>query len=178
MEFPPAKTLMLLAVLAFYAASRIRELRLSAENERRMRARGGIDAPGGLLPLFVALHVLFPLAMIAEIVIFGARVGAERFLWLALWIVAEILRSHSMRALGDRWSARLIVVPGEPRIRRGLYRYFAHPNYLGVVLELAAIPLLFGAWRTALVVGVANIVLLVARIRAEERALDAAERSV
>ncbi|HEY6572729.1 MAG TPA: isoprenylcysteine carboxylmethyltransferase family protein, partial [Candidatus Eisenbacteria bacterium] len=65
---------------------------------------------------------------------------------------------------------------GEPRVRRGPYRFLAHPNYLGVVLELAAIPLLFGAWRTALAAGILNAILLAVRIRAEARALLAAER--
>ena len=60
---------------------------------------------------------------------------------------------------------------------RCLYRHLAHPNYLGVVLELAALPLLFGAWRTALAAGVANALLLAVRIRDEDRALAVAERA-
>jgi methyltransferase len=87
-----------------------------------------------------------------------------------------VLRAASMRALGDRWTARVVVVPGEPRIRTGLYRLLAHPNYLGAALELGAVALLFGAWRTALVATLVNAALLSMRARVESRALEAAER--
>ncbi len=173
----PIIPLALAATLALLVASRGLELLLSSRNERRMRSRGGYEAPGGQFPLFVALHVAFPLGLLAEVAVAGARPEAIWPLWLALGVVGEGLRLSSMRALGDRWSARVFVVPGEPRVRRGLYRMFAHPNYLGVILELAAIPLLFGAWRTALVAGIANAILLTLRVRAEERALLAAERA-
>lgn len=142
-----------------------------------MRSRGGYGAPDGLFPLFVALHVAFPVGLVTEFAMAGARPGTNWPIWLVLWFVGEGLRLSSMHALGDRWSARVFVVPGEPRVRRGLYRFFAHPNYLGVVLEMAALPLLFGAWRTALVAAIANGVLLTFRIRAEDRVLLAAERA-
>jgi len=167
----------LTAAMALLAASRFWELRLSARNERRMRSRGGHQAPERLFPLLVALHVAFPLALIAEVVFAGTRPGALWPIWFALLASGEGLRLSSIRALGDRWSARVYVVPGEPRVRRGPYRFLAHPNYLGVVLELAALPLLFGAWRTALAAGIANAVLLALRIRAEDRALLAAEHA-
>ena len=126
---------------------------------------------------FIALHAVFPLALIAEVVGCGTRPGDFWLLWLTLWMVGEGLRAGAMRTLGDRWTARLYVVPGERRVRRGLYRYLGHPNYLGVVLELAALPLLFGAWRTALAMGIANALLLALRIRDEERALSIVERT-
>ncbi|HSQ60636.1 MAG TPA: isoprenylcysteine carboxylmethyltransferase family protein, partial [Acidobacteriota bacterium] len=91
-------------------------------------------------------------------------------------ILGEGLRAASMRALGDRWTARVLVVPGEPRVRAGVYRRLAHPNYLGAALELAAVALLFGAWRTALLATAANALLLAFRARVESAALAAAER--
>ena len=72
----------LAATLALLAASRTWELRLSSRNERRMRARGGHEAPGGRFPLFVALHVAWPLALVAEVALAGARPGALWPLWL------------------------------------------------------------------------------------------------
>lgn len=173
----PIIPLALAVALALLVASRLLELRLSSRNERRMRSRGGYEAPGGVFPLFVALHVAFPLGLLAEVAMAGARPGALWPLWLALGVLGEGLRLSAMYALGDRWSARVFVVPGEPRVRRGLYRVFAHPNYLGVVLELATLPLLFGAWRTALVASLANGLILTLRVRAENRALLAAERA-
>jgi methyltransferase len=76
-----------------------------------------------------------------------------------------------MRALGERWNTRIIVVPGAGPVTTGPYRFIRHPNYVAVVLEMACIPLAHGAWLTALVFSVANALLLTVRIRAEEAAL-------
>lgn len=168
----------LVAAVTFLLATRVWELRRSARNERLMRERGGAPAPGGgPFALFVLLHAAFPVALVAEVVAGGARSGPLWPLWLAVWTAGEALRFAAIRTLGDRWSTRVYVVPGEARVRRGIYRYLPHPNYLGVILELAALPLLFGAWRTALGVGIANALLLAARVRAEEGALAESERA-
>ena len=82
-----------------------------------------------------------------------------------------------MRALGERWTTRVLVLPGRPRVRDGAYRWLRHPNYVAVVIEFVAAPLMFGAWRTALAFSLANLLALRVRIRCEERALArAAER--
>jgi methyltransferase len=53
----------------------------------------------------------------------------------------------------------------------GQYRLLRHPNYLAVVLEGAALPLVHSAWATAAGFTVLNAALLARRIRVEERAL-------
>src|SRR5262245_30280541 len=111
-----------------------------------MRARGGREVPGSQIPLFVALHVATPLGLVVEVLSGAARPTVLWPFWLALWIGAVALREASMLALGDRWSARLYVVPGEPLVGRGPYRFLAHPTYVAVSVELVALPLLFGAW--------------------------------
>jgi methyltransferase len=80
----------------------------------------------------------------------------------------------AIATLGTRWCTRIIVLPGAPPVTGGPYRWLRHPNYLAVVVELAALPLAFGSWRTALAFSSANAALLAVRIRAEERALGAA----
>ena len=174
MASPDLHLLALAAALALLGVSRAHELRLSAKNERAMRGRGGYELPGSTIPLFVVLHTAMPLSLLVEVVALGARPGALWPLWLVTWLAAEGLRAASMRALGDRWTVRIFVVPGEPLVRRGPYRYAAHPIYLAVTLELAALPLLFGAWRTALGAGLVNALLLAHRIRSERRALRGA----
>ena len=136
-----------------------------------MKARGGYEVPGSQMPWFIALHVAAPLAMVAEVVFGGARPEPAWLLYLSIWVMAEWLRDASMRALGDRWSARIVVVPGERPVTRGPYRWFPHPIYLAVTLELLAMPLLFGAWRTAIGAGVVNAALVATRVRRERAAL-------
>jgi methyltransferase len=93
---------------------------------------------------------------------------------LALVIASQALRWWCIRTLGPRWNTRIVVVPGWPLVHRGPYRVLPHPNYVAVVLEGAALPLVHTAWVTALVFTVLNLPLLAVRIRAEEAAMAAA----
>lgn len=170
----PVPVAALVVFLAALLLQRMAELSFSARNSRRLRARGAREHGPEHYPWLIALHVAFPLALIAEVVVLGARPGVWAPLWLGLWLVAQALRVASMRALGERWTTRVLVLPGEPLLRGGPYRWLRHPNYVAVVIELLAAPLIFGAWRTALVCSIANLILLRVRIRCEEEALAGA----
>jgi methyltransferase len=167
-------TASLVAYLAFVAVQRGFELGLSRRNERAVRGRGARLVSDPTYPWIVALHVMFPLALVVEVIVLGARPSAAWPVWLALFAGAQALRYAAMRALGDRWNVRVWVVPGEPAVRSGLYRFVRHPNYVAVAIELVAAPLMFGAWRTALVASAVNAALLLRRMRIEEKALDEA----
>jgi methyltransferase len=95
--------------------------------------------------------------------------------WLALAgvVAAQALRRWAMATLGPRWTTRVVVVPGLPPVTGGPYRLLRHPNYVAVVLELALLPCIRGAWWTALGFSLANAALLAIRIRAEEAGLGA-----
>jgi methyltransferase len=121
--------------------------------------------------LFVALHTLYPLALVFEVLVLGARPPAAWPILLAVWVAAQALRWWAVASLGERWNARILVIPGEPLVRTGPYAFTNHPNYVAVVLDLLAGPLIFGAWRTAMAVTVLNAIALTIRIRAENRAL-------
>ncbi len=157
--------------LVVLAAQRVGELVLSAGNTKRLVARGAREYGSGHFPLLVLVHVLFPLCLTAEVVALGARPGRLWALWLGLWLAAQALRYAAVRALGERWSVRILVLPGEPLVRRGPYRFLRHPNYLAVIVELLAAPLMFGAWRTAIAISLLDLVALRIRIRVEEVAL-------
>jgi len=88
-----------------------------------------------------------------------------------VWLAAQGLRVAAVRALGERWNVRIVVVPGEPPVSRGIYRWLAHPNYLAVALEFVSAPTMFGAWRTAGAFSALNALAMAVRIPAEERAL-------
>jgi methyltransferase len=93
---------------------------------------------------------------------------------LALVIAAQALRWWCIRTLGPQWNTRIVVVPGLPRVTGGPYRWLTHPNYVAVVVEGFALPLVHTAWITATVFSVLNAGLLSVRIRAENHALTAA----
>ncbi len=161
----------LTAFIAYLVVERALELAVSARHTRRLLARGAREHGRDHYPAIVVMHTLFPLAIIAEVVLLAARPGRFVVAWVALWLGAQLLRWASMRALGERWTTRVIVLPEVPRVRGGPYRWLQHPNYLAVIVEMLAAPLMFGAWRTALVFTAANALLLRVRIRCEERAL-------
>jgi methyltransferase len=158
--------------LAVLLIERVVELAISRRNIRALKARGAHEYGAGHFPLLVFVHVLFPLGLAAEVLCLGARPGALWPLWLLLLLGAQALRASAIRALGRFWSVRVLVVPGAPLVRRGPYRFLRHPNYLAVTIELLAAPLLFGAWRTALVVSMLNAVVLGVRTRVEGSALQ------
>lgn len=166
----------LAAFLAYLALERALELALSARHARRLLARGAREHGRGHFPALVVMHALFPVALVAEVLALGARPGRLTALGLALFAAAQLLRAASMRALGVFWTARVLVLDGAPLVRSGPYRWLRHPSYLAVAVELLAAPLMFGAWRTALVFTAANLLLLRTRIRCEERALGRVER--
>ena len=159
------------AVLAVIALERAFELLLSARNQRRLVAAGAVEHGRAHFPVFVALHALWPVALVAEVVAAGARPGPWWPAWLGVALAAQGLRAAAIAALGGRWTVRVLALPGAPLVRRGPYRLLRHPNYLAVTLELAAIPMILGAWRTALAASALNQVALAIRVRVEERAL-------
>jgi methyltransferase len=108
---------------------------------------------------------------VVEAVAFPAPAPPAALGALAGALLAQGLRWWAIGTLGERWCTRVIVLPGSTPVTRGPYRFLKHPNYLAVVLEMALVPLAFGAWRTALAFSAGNAVLLAVRIRAEERAL-------
>jgi methyltransferase len=120
----------------------------------------------------VAVHATFLIACPLEVVAldrpFVPLLGVSMLVLLA---GAMALRYWAIATLGPRWTTKIVVVPGLPVVTRGPYRWLRHPNYLAVIVEVAALPLVHTAWITALVWGVANALVLRARIAAEEEAL-------
>ena len=167
----PAPVGALAALLAYVAAQRVIELAISARHARRLIAAGAVEHGRAHFPLLVALHALWPLVLIAEVLAGDARPGPAWPVWLALFAGAQALRFASMAVLGERWTTRVLVLPGVALVHRGPYRWLRHPNYVAVVVELVAAPMILGAWRTALAASAVNLVALAIRVRVEERAL-------
>lgn len=172
MSHMPVTVWAFISLVAIVAVQRLWELLRSRRHERALLARGGREHARGQMPWMSALHASWLLAMPLEVVLFGREASMGLAIAAGLvFLAGQGLRLAAMSALGERWTVRVITVPGAPPVDRGIFRWLRHPNYLGVVLEIAALPLVHGAWLTALLWSVANGALLFARIRAEESAL-------
>lgn len=160
-------TVLVLAV----AAQRLWEVRRSARHEAQIRSRGGREHAAGQMAWMRVIHTAWLVGMLAESWLVRRTVPA----WLlgfagAAFLLGQALRLSAMHALGPRWTVKVMTLP-EPAVAGGVFRWVRHPNYLGVCLELASLPLLGGAYVTAAAASVANAVLLHRRIAAEEAAL-------
>ena len=168
--------LLVLAVL-LVAAQRIGELFVARRNERRARTKGAIEKGRGHYPFIVALHSLWLVSTLAEGLLRGPEFPVFWPAPLALFLLVQPLRYWVLFSLGESWNTKILVVPGVTPVRRGPYRYINHPNYVVVVVEILAFPLVFGAWFTALVFSALNAAVLYVRIREENKALsELAER--
>jgi methyltransferase len=161
-------------VLAF-GVERLVELVVSRRNAAWSLARGGVETGRGHFPVMVVLHTGLLVGALVEVWA-ADRPFLPALGWpaLALALASQGLRWWCITTLGPRWNTRVIVVPGLPLVSSGPYRWTSHPNYVAVVVEGVALPLVHTAWVTALAFTLANAALLTVRLRVENRALQAA----
>lgn len=164
-----------LLVLAV-AAERVAELVIARRNAAWTLARAGVEHGRGHYPVMVALHTGLLACCLLEPVLVADRpfLPALGLPLLALAVLAQALRWWCVTTLGPYWNTRVIVVPGARLVGAGPYRLLRHPNYVAVVVEIAALPLVHSAWLTATVFTLANAVLLTVRVRCENTALTQA----
>lgn len=163
-------------LLAVVVVERIAELVLTRRNAAWSFARGGVESGRAHYGIMVAVHALFLASCLAEPWLLGREATPAIALpALALVLLAQALRWWAILSLGPRWSTRVIVIPSAGLVRRGPYRWLRHPNYVAVVIEGVALPLVHAAWITAAWFAVANALLLATRIRCENQALASAE---
>ena len=161
----------LLLVLAV-GVERLAELRVARRNAQWSHERGGREYGGGHYPVMVALHTALLAGCLIEVVLaHRGFVPALGWAMLVVVVAAQALRWWCIRTLGPQWNTRILVVPGLPLITGGPYRWLRHPNYVAVIAEGIALPLVHSAWITATVFTAANAILLTARIRTEDAAL-------
>jgi methyltransferase len=158
-------------VVAF-GGERLAELVVAKRNLAWSLSRGGQETGFSHYPFMVVLHTGLLVGCVLEVWL-GDRAFLPALGWpmLVLVLASQALRWWCIRTLGPQWNTRIIVVPGLGRVTGGPYRFFSHPNYVAVVVEGFALPLVHTAWLTAVVFSVLNAGLLTVRIRAENRAL-------
>lgn len=154
------------------AVERVAELVVAKRNLAWSRARGGVEFGAGHYPVMVVLHTGLLIGCLAEVG-FLNRPFLPWLGWpmLAVVLAAQALRWWCITTLGRQWNTRVVVIPGAERISGGPYRLLPHPNYVAVIAEGIALPLVHTAWITALVFTVLNAALLTTRISTENTAL-------
>jgi methyltransferase len=156
-------------ILAIVAAQRLCEVAYAERNTRRLLASGAREIGASHYPLFVLLHA----AWLITIAIVALRTPSVRVDWwlVGLYALLQIARVWIIATLGPRWTTRVIVVPDAPLVTEGPFRFFRHPNYLVVMLEIAVLPLAFGQIVVAIAFTILNAALLWYRIGVEDGAL-------
>ncbi|QEN15843.1 isoprenylcysteine carboxyl methyltransferase family protein [Mycolicibacterium sp. ELW1] len=159
-------------LVAAVALERLAELVVAKRNLAWSRAQGGVEFGASHYPLMVVLHTGFLAGALLEVfALHRPFLPALGWPMLAIVVGAQGLRWWCITTLGRQWNTRVVVIPGAPRVDGGPYRFFSHPNYVAVVAEGIALPLVHTGWITALVFTVLNAALLRTRIRTENAAL-------
>ncbi|MBY5866548.1 isoprenylcysteine carboxyl methyltransferase family protein [Rhizobium leguminosarum] len=158
-----------IALLAFVTLQRLGELVLARRNTAALLARGAREVAPEHYPVMVALHAgwIIGLWLTAP----GRPVALS---WFLVFMGLQALRLWVLATLKDRWTTRIIILPGAPLVRSGPYRFLRHPNYAIVVGEIAALPLAFGLPLYAIVFSLLNALILHVRVKAENAALKSA----
>lgn len=160
-------------LICLLALQRLWELNKSQTHVKRLLQQGGREHGAEHFPFMALLHGCWLVAMVVEVFVFDRQFNPVLASFaLVLFVSGQILRILAMRALGGRWTARIITVPGLPPVTHALFRYVRHPNYIGVVLEIASAPLIHSAYLSSIIFSLLNLWLLKVRIAAEEKALN------
>ncbi len=160
-------------LIIFTIIQRLYELKVAKRNEKVITAKGGKVLPEKNYLFMVLLHTSWLLSLVYFGFFKDLTFSPVIFTTALLFFLAgQCLRIVAIRTLGERWSTRVMVLPEAPVIKSGLFNSIRHPNYLGVVLEIAALPLIAGLWVHALTFSILNGIILFFRIRFEERMLD------
>jgi len=155
--------------ISFIILLRIGELILSRRNEKWLLQNGAIEYGQKHYPYIVTLHVLFIVSLIVEYLITPAAHFSLFFLVLYLLLLA--FKASVITSLGKFWNTKIYHISGFPLIKKGVYNYIKHPNYLIVITEIAVIPLVFHLYYTAIVFTVLNAMMLSVRIKEENKVL-------
>jgi methyltransferase len=153
-------------ILGLVTLQRLAELVVARRNTRLLLQRGAFEVAPGHYPLIVAVHAGWLAAL------WWLALG-KPISWalIAVFAILQAGRLWVLATLGQRWTTRIIILPGAPLVTTGPFRLLRHPNYAVVVAEIAVLPLAFALWQVALLFSLLNAAVLAIRIRAENAAL-------
>lgn len=160
-------------ILGAITLQRVGELVISRANTRKLLARGAVEVAPRHYPLIIMVHA----AWLLSLWVFG-RDQPVNVVALAGYLILQCLRFWIIWTLGSRWTTRIIVLPEQPLVSAGPYRFLSHPNYAVVAGEIAVLPLVLGLPLLAIVFTILNAAVLAIRIRAENLALAASRETL
>jgi methyltransferase len=149
------------------ALQRIFELAFARHNTAKLRRLGAKEADAAGYPFFVLLHA----SWLASLVLFVPATTPPSWPLLGFFALLQFGRVWVIRSLGSHWTTRVVTLPDAPLVQTGPYRYFRHPNYMIVVVEIAVLPLAFEAAAIAATFSALNLVLIARRVRIEDGVL-------
>ena len=159
-------------LLVLVAIERIVELVISKRNMTWSFAQGGIEFGRSHYKYMVVIHVFLLLGSLIEVWIVRPHLNPTlSWTMFALAIASQGLRWWCIGSLGQRWNTLVVIIPGKAAVTSGPYKWFKHPNYVAVVIEGFALPMVGFAWRTAIIFTVLNTFVLRARLKSENAAL-------
>ena len=159
-------------LIGLVSVERVVELIVSKRNLRWSKTQGGVEYGHSHYPFMVVLHVFLLAGALIEVWVWQRPlIPLLSWVMLALVIASQVLRWWCISTLGQRWNTLVVIVPGMPRVTGGPYRWLSHPNYVAVVIEGIALPMVGFAWVTAIIFTVLNAALLTVRLRVENQAL-------
>lgn len=165
--------ILLKIIVVFTLLQRVSELFLSKKNEKFIIQEGGFIVSEKNYLFMVLLHTTWILSIIYFVFIEKTSVtGGQFYFFLALFCIGQFFRISAIMTLGKRWSTRIAILPKAPVIKKGLFNFIRHPNYLGVVLEILALPLMANLQKMAIIFSTLNLIILYLRIKKEEQCLS------
>lgn len=165
-------------IILLVAGERIVELVISKRNLDWSFAQGGVEYGRSHYKYMVVIHTFLLIGALVEV--WASRPNLQPLLFwgfFALAMGSQALRWWCIGTLGKRWNTLVVIIPGLSAISGGPYRWLKHPNYVAVVIEGIALPMVGSAWRTALIFTVLNIFVLSARLKSENAALASLPQS-
>ena len=160
------------ALFLIVILERVFELRIANRNTRQLLESGAKEFGETHYPAIVLLHLLFFVSCIVEFIVRGSSLSGYWYLFLTIFVFAQIGRLWVLRTMKERWTTRILAMKGEHLVSSGPYKLLAHPNYVVVALELFSLPMIFGLTFTAMTFSLANALLLAfIRIPSERKAL-------
>ena len=163
-------SLIFFSVFLFVLLQRAVELVIARRNEKLLLAKGAYEVGASHYPYIVILHIGFLMSLLIE-VMYEATFSLVHPLLLVFFLVVQCVRIWCIQSLGVYWNTKIIVLRGADVVVRGPYKFLRHPNYVIVCLEILLLPVMFGAYFTALLFTALNLWMLFIRIPLEEEAL-------